>query len=43
MIKNDYSSPVLTIVSMGHTDVITTSNNEKKDVLIEDGFGEWFE
>ena len=42
MIQKDYSSPVLTIISMGHMDVITTSNNEAKDVLVGD-FGEWYD
>ena len=42
MIQKDYSSPVLKIVSIGQTDVITASNNEAKDVLADD-FGVWYD
>ena len=36
----EYSTPVLTLVSMGQTDVICTSNYESKDV-IKDDTGLW--
>lgn len=42
MIQKDYSSPVLTIVSMGQTDVITASNFETKDVT-KDDIGLWYD
>ena len=42
MTQKDYSSPVLTIISMGHMDVITASNFEAKDVLVDD-FGVWYD
>lgn len=42
MIQKDYSSPVLTLISIGQTDVITASNFEDNDVMKED-VGLWYE
>ena len=36
MMMKEYSTPVLTLVSMGQTDVICTSNYESKDVTKDD-------
>ena len=42
MMMKEYSTPVLTLVSMGQTDVICTSNYESKDVTKDDS-GLWDE
>ena len=43
MKQKDYSSPELTIISIGHMDVITASNYEMKDVLVDDSYDVWYE
>ena len=43
MTQKDYSAPELTIISIGHMDVITASNYEAKDVLVDDVFGDWYD
>lgn len=39
--KKTYNSPVLDLVLIGQTDVITASFYETKDVMNED-IGEWY-
>ena len=40
MIGKEYNSPVLKVLTIGQTDVITTSNYEGKDVMKDDS-GMW--